>query len=322
MRWRWLCVGIALLSCSPARAEPPADFPAFVTQMKLMARESGIRDEVIDAAFADLQFIERAVDKDRSQPEFKITLDDYLKSRVPGWKIDKGRALYLQHKALLDEIGSAFGVQPRFIVAIWGMESNFGTYNGNYPIFSSLMTMAYDGRRAHFFRSELMAALQIVNDGHATVEQMKGSWAGAVGQTQFMPRSFFHFAVDYDGDGRKDIWNTPADVFASIANYLKQSGWDANLTWGREVRVPAEIDRDWVSLKRSQSLSAWQALGVRRLDGGDLPSRELPASLVQPDDSEGRSFLAYENFKVLLKWNRSSYFACSVGLMSDALHYW
>ena len=265
----------------------------------------------------------------------KETLETYLPKRVPQWKIDRARKLYKENQEVLEKVAKDFGVQARFIVAIWGLESNFGAIQGGHNVISSLVTLAFDGRREALYKRQLWAALDILKSGHITLDKFKGSWAGAMGQTQFMPTSFNAYAVDYNNDGRKDIWTTKEDAFASIANYLKQEGWNDNLTWGRQVQLPADFDQQYI-LKRGtktrkqwleywnnseRSLADWQALGVRRADGSDLPNVAVDAALVMPDDVNGRMYLAYDNYKVFMHWNRSYYFATSVGYLSDRIAY-
>ncbi len=234
-------------------------------------------------------------------------------------RIKQGRAELQKHGPLLREISAKYGVQPRFIVALWGIETNFGGYTGGFSIIRSLATLSYDGRRAEFFRKELLNALKIIDAGHISLDEMDGSWAGAMGQCQFMPSSFLAYAVDYDGDGRKDIWSTLPDVFASIANYLSQSGWNDSLTWGREVRILENIDEALLEGKVFKSLHEWQALGVRNASGSALPAREIQAALTVPGSRAEPTYLIYSNYDVLLKWNRSRYFATAVGLLSDAI---
>jgi membrane-bound lytic murein transglycosylase B len=300
----------------------PAGFDTFIEQMKSRAAEQGISQQIIDQAFADVKFMRKAVSSDKAQPEFvQSTLDTYMAKRVPEWKVEKARKLYRKHQQVLEKIGKEFGVQPRFIVALWGSESNFGSYQGNFPVISALSTMAFEGRRAEFFQKELLDALTILQQGHISVEGFKGSWAGAMGQTQFMPSSFLSFAIDYNGDGKKDIWGSEEDAFASIANYLSKSGWDDSLTWGRQVRLPAGFDLALAGQANKRSLNEWQAAGVRRYDGSDLPQNEIAASVIVPDDLNGRVYLGYQNFDVLMRWNRSYYFACTVGYLSDRIRY-
>ncbi|MCE2571914.1 lytic murein transglycosylase [Motilimonas eburnea] len=308
----------AIFAQSPAKP----DYNTYLQGIKSQAVEQGISQATVDKALSQATFIERAVKLDKSQPEFKLTLDTYLPKAVPKWKIKQARDLYKKHLPELTEIGEMYGVQPRFIVALWGIETNFGGYTGNFDVVSALATLAYDGRREAFFKEQLFAALQILDEGHISLDKMKGSWAGAMGQCQFMPTSFLTFAVDHDGDGRKDIWQTKVDVFASAANYLKQSGWNDDLTWGRQVQVPANLDLSITGLKQPQkTLAQWQAMGVRKTDGSDLPTRDISAWLVLPDDKDGRAYLAYDNYATLMKWNRSNYFVAAVGTLADSIAY-
>ncbi|MGY5453225.1 lytic murein transglycosylase [Agarivorans sp. MS3-6] len=302
-----------------SHAEP--GFDNYVEQLKVDAAEQGISQATIDAAFNNAKFYPRAVKADKQQPEFKLTLDTYLPRAVPEWKVQQARALYKKHYPLLKEIEKKYKVQPRFIIALWGVESNFGKFTGNYSVISALATMSYEGRREAFFKKELMHALNILEQGHISPAKMKGSWAGAMGQVQFMPSSFLSFAQDFDGDGHKDIWNNTADALASAANYLAKSGWNDDLTWGRQVKLPEGYDASHSGLKIKKSLSEWQALGVRRYDGSDLPIRDIAASIVQPDDAQGRAYLAYDNYQVLMKWNRSHYFVAAVGTLADRISY-
>ena len=210
-------------------------------------------------------------------------------------------------------------MQPRFIVALWGIETNFGKLTGKYPLVSSLATLAWEGRREAFFKGQLFDTLRMLEEEPITPAELKGSWAGAMGQVQFMPSSYRQYAVDQDGDGKKDLWGTPADVFGSAANYLRQNGWHGDETWGRRVRVPAGLDPALVGLEDTRTLSAWQALGVRKADGGALPAVKMQASLVQPDGAGGAAYLAYPNYRVLRDWNRSHYFVVAVGTLADRL---
>ncbi len=258
---------------------------------------------------------------DKNQPETKLTLDKYLATRVPDWKVKKAIDLMMQHEELLDQVEQQFGVQKRFIVALWGNESNFGNIMGKHSVINSLVTLAYEGRREALFKKQLFAALKILNQGHVELDEFVGSWAGAMGQSQFMPTSFLDYAIDFDNDGRKDIWNSKADVFASIANFLKSEGWSDQLTWGRQVTVPDNFDFSLAGLNLSSRrlLADWQALQVRRYDGTDLPDLPIKGSLIAPDGGTGRIYLVYSNFHTLMKWNRSSYFGVSVSYLSDRI---
>ena len=291
----------------------------WLEEVRTEASGKGIRQEIVDQALSDLDPIPRVIELDRRQPEFTLTFAQYIERVVPDGRVRKGRQVYGQHRALLEKVGKEIGVQPRFIVALWGIETDFGRLTGGFNVVNSLATLAFDGRRSAYFRKELFDALKILNEGHISPEKMTGSWAGAMGQPQFMPSSFVKFAIDYDKDGRRDIWTTQADVFGSAANYLRRVGWKDDQTWGREVRLPVGFDAALAEAKAMKPISGWQAVGVRNVDGGDLPSRELTAHIVIPDGVEGRAFMVYDNFRTTLRWNRSNYFALAVGLLSDRI---
>ncbi|WP_420331461.1 lytic murein transglycosylase [Pseudoalteromonas shioyasakiensis] len=312
-----------------------ADFDVYVAALKKEALEKGYDEALVDQALATAKFKKKVISADKNQPEVKETLETYLPKRVPQWKIDRARKLYKENQEVLEKVAKEYGVQARFIVALWGLESNFGKIQGGHSVIASLVTLAFDGRRETMYKNQLWAALDILKEGHITLDKFKGSWAGAMGQTQFMPTSFNAYAVDYNGDGRKDIWTTEEDAFASIANYLKQAGWNDDLTWGRQVKLPEGFDNSNI-LKRGtrtrsqwleywkdseRSLADWQAIGVRKMDGSDLPNVDVTAAMVMPDDVNGRMYLAYDNYKALMHWNRSYYFATSVGYLSDRIGY-
>lgn len=316
-------VSLSQVSMADEAALPSEQgFFEYVNQIKQEARAAGFSEETLEKAFAEAKFYQRSIKADKNQPEFKLTLDTYLPRAVPEWKSKKAIELYNEHRELLEKIGAEYGVQPRFIVALWGIETNFGGYTGGFDVVSALTTMAYEGRREEFFKKQLWHALTIIEEGHIDVAQMKGSWAGAMGQTQFMPSSFMSYAVDYDGDGRKDIWGSLGDVFASAANYLKSVGWRDDVTWGRQVQLPVDFDQELAGLKVKKSLAEWQQLGIRRLDGSDLPQRDdIEAAVVIPDDEKGRVYLAYANYDALMRWNRSHYFVAAVGYLSDRIRF-
>lgn len=296
-----------------------ASFNVWIDDFKQEAQAEGISKETLSQALAEVTLQERAIKLDKRQPYKTKTLDQYLTLVAPQSRIQKAQRLYQEHKEELDAVAKAYGVQARFIVALWGIESSFGQNTGGFPIIDSLATMAYEGRRETFFKKELIHALRILDEGHIAHADMKGSWAGAMGQTQFMPSSFRAYAVDHNQDGKKDIWQDKRDVFASIANYLKNTNWDNTTTWGRVVTLPDDFDPALVDIKISKSLSEWQVLGVRQINGSDLSSRHLKASLIQPEDDGASYFLVYDNFKRILKWNRSLYFATGVGVLSDSI---
>ena len=310
-------------------------FQQYVVELKAEALTQGFKQSLIDESFAKVKFHKRAVAADRKQPEKVETLDTYLPKRVPSWKINKARTLYKEHQEILTKIGQDYAVQPRFIVALWGLETNFGKFTGGYNVVSALSTLAYEGRREAFFKKQLWAALTILDEGHIKITDMKGSWAGAMGQNQFMPTSFLAYAVDGDGDGKKDIWQNQTDIFASMANYLQKEGWNDDLTWGRQVKLPLNFDtslaiprntgsrKNWLKAwgETEKTLAQWQALGVRRTDGTNLPNVNIKAALVFPDDENGRAYLAYDNYKSLMHWNLSYYFVSSVGHLSDRIKF-
>jgi membrane-bound lytic murein transglycosylase B len=296
------------------------DFAIWLDGLRRDAISQGIRAETLDRAFKNITPIPRVIELDRRQPEFTLTFDQYLARVVPDARVQQGRARLKENRELLSEVSKKYGVQPRFIVAFWGIESDFGRLDGGFSVVQSLATLAHDGRRANFFRAELIRALRIIDQGHVTPEAMKGSWAGAMGHFQFMPSTFESFAVDYDGDGRRDIWSNKKDAFASAANYLSKSGWRDDQTWGRPVSVPTGFDRGQSGLGVKKMLTEWSKLGITRTDGGPLPSRDLPASLIFAEGEKGGpAFLAYENYRVTLKWNRSTFFAVAVGTLAERI---
>ncbi len=312
-----LAVLVWLPAAPLAAAEKP--FPEWLAELRAEALAKGIRAETLDAALDGIQPIERVIALDRHQPEGTQTFEEYMARRVTPALVAEGRAALRKNRALLEAVRDKFGVQPRFVVALWGVETRYGKYGGGFPVVASLATLAYDARRPAYFRKELFLALRILDEGHIAPEAMRGSWAGAMGQSQFMPSSFLRFAVDFDGDGRRDIWTTPGDVFASAANYLARSGWRGDQTWGRAVRLPAGFDPALAGRAVQKRLSEWQRLGVRRADGGDLPTRDLLASVVLPGGPGGPAYVVYNNYRVILKWNRSDYFAMSVGRLADLI---
>ncbi|BDU36504.1 lytic murein transglycosylase [Vibrio nigripulchritudo] len=320
-----LLVALLGLGLSQAAFAQTASFEDYIEGLKSEALEKGISQATIDSAFKNVSYKPRAVKADRNQPEKRLTLDEYIPRAVPNWKVKQAKALYNKHYTELKRIGDEYGVQPRFIVALWGVESNFGKLTGGYGVIDALSTLAYDGRREAFFRKETMAALTILDEGHIQAHKMKGSWAGAMGQCQFMPSSFIAYAADGNNDGKKDIWNTKSDVFASTANYLSQSGWDDKYTWGRQVTVPAGFDMKLEGRQKdkAKTLAEWRKLGLTRINGKPLPQpkEDIDAWLIMPDDEDGRAYLIYNNYQVLMKWNRSYYFGIAVSHLADKIVY-
>ena len=318
-RNRALCLLLVLLSLGTASAGHARDFDQWLHGLRQTAQDKGISGGTIDSAFADIRFLERVVALDRKQPEHKMTFRQYRRHVVNPARIKKGREMMRKHAHLLQDISKTYGVPPQYIVALWGIETNYGENTGGFSVLASLATLAYEGRRADFFRAELIDALKIIDGGHITPHRMRGSWAGAMGQNQFMPSSFLRFAVDHDQDGRKDIWGTDSDVFASTANYLGKSGWRGDERWGRAVKLPTGFPAARLGLDHRYSLNELDHMGIRTEEGAHLPKSDLKGSIVTPDGPSGPAYLVYGNYSVIMKWNRSTYFATSVGLLADAI---
>ena len=275
-------------------------FDSWLFELKAEARKQGISNDLLEKAFFDVKPIERVLELDKKQPEFTLTVTKYLHNTVSKKRIVKGRYLLLSNESLLNKIEKKFNIPGNLIIALWGIETNFGDHSGSFSVISALSTLAFDGRRSAFFRKELINALKILNDGHVELSKMKCSWAGAMGQCQFMPSTFLQYAIDYNGDGKKDLWGSKEDALASAANYLASYGWADDQAWGREVRLPANLDPSLIGLEVRRFLAQWQALGLRRADGSDLPTRNMEGSIVLPDGEGGRAFLVYDNFRTIL----------------------
>ena len=293
------------------------------------AHAKGYSDELIDSTLTGLTPLARVVERDSSQAEFTITLDRYFRTRITPRVIRIGREHAEEQSALLRRIQATYGVSPSILLAIWGLESHYGQFTGAYPVFQALATLAWEPRRSAFFRGELFNALSIVSGGYIDAKTMTGSWAGAMGQPQFMPSSYLQHAVDFDNDGLRDIWHSEADTLASIASYLKDAGWERGQTWGREVKVSAEARKRIADIptrdigctaKRQMTerrpLPIWRDAGVRLKSGAPLPVSDLPASLVEVS---GRSFLVYPNYETILDYNCAHLYALSVGMLADRL---
>lgn len=324
IRIRSVALCLALIAAAPsttavAQTVPPTpEFTQWLVAFKQEAVRRGIRAETVEKAMEGVRLIERVIELDRRQPEFTQTFWGYLLRVVSPERIARGRELLARHGAILKRIQSKFGVQPRFLVAFWGMETNYGQYTGKMPVVGSLVTLAYDRRRSRFFREQLIAALQIMDRGDIPLDAV-GSWAGAMGQAQFIPTTYRDNAVDGDGDGKSDMWNSLPDVFASASNYLSRAGWQPGRTWGREVQLPKGFDLSLSGLGTKKKLADWQAIGVRRMGGRDLPKVDIQASLLLPNGHKGPAFLVYKNFRTILVWNRSILYAMAVGHLADRL---
>ena len=294
-------------------------FASWLAAFRQEALGAGIRQSTLDAAFAGVAPIQHVLELDQRQPETTITFDTYITRVVSDARIQAGRQHLADDRQLLDEIGAKYGVQPRFIVALWAIETDFGRVQGDYPIVAALATLAYDGRRGALFRRELIAALKILDQGRIRPEELRGSWAGAMGQTQFMPSTFLAYAVDYAGTGKQDIWHDKRDALASNANYLASLGWQGDYTWGRPVKLPAGFDPALLGGQVLRTVDQWRALGVKRDDGGALPQVAIDAGLVQPGGAAGPTLMVYGNYRAIMKWNRSLYFATAVSYLADRI---
>ncbi len=317
-RYTFCLMSLLIIMSTAASAEDDA-FSQWLADLRIEAAEKGISETTLDSALTGLSPIERVIELDRHQPEFKLDFWTYQGKVVSSWRIRRGRELLDKHRSLLEKVSKQYGVPPRFLVAFWGIETNFGKTLGSFPVINSLVTLAYDPRRSSFFRRELLNALKIVDEGHIKAGDMMGSWAGAMGQVQFMPSTFVRYSMDADGDGRKDIWQTLPDIMESASNFLAQSGWQRGVTWGREVRLPSGFDSSLAGLETVKPLAQWQALGVRKIEGGNLPAVNMKASLVLPAKQESPAFLVYTNYRVIMRWNRSHYYAVAVGHLADRL---
>jgi membrane-bound lytic murein transglycosylase B len=327
----------ATAPAAPSPASPPPaqqatrpSFSEWLDGVRSEARERGIRDEIVDSALGGIEEpLPVVLERDRAQAEIILPLETYIMRRLTASLIRRGRQRYAEEKATLDAVADKYGVPAPIIAGVWGIESNFGGFSGVRPTITALATLAWDPRRSTFFRGELFNALEILNRGDIELPRMRGSWAGAMGQPQFMPSSYLQYAEDYDGDGRRDIWTSHGDIFASIANYLKGHGWTTGQLWGREVTVPAaaasriaaDIARRDGSCQATRNmtvalpLTEWQKLGVRTLKGGALPKNaDVTASLVS---GQKRRFLVYQNYDALLQYNCAHAYALSVALLGE-----
>ncbi|MEO5338424.1 MAG: lytic murein transglycosylase [Magnetospirillum sp. WYHS-4] len=299
-------------------SQPSQPFASWLEGLKADAARRGVSAGVFDKALGRAQPIERIVELDRKQPEFTQTFWGYMDKRITGERIEKGRRLLDQHKGLLDRVAKEYGVQPRFLVAFWGLETNFGETLGGFSTAEALATLAWDPRRSAFFREQLLTLLVLMQKGDVPTDA-RGSWAGAMGHFQFMPATYRDFAVDFDGDRRRDLWKSFADAAASAANYLSRSGWRGDQTWGREVLLPAGFDWELADGTTRRGLAEWRNLGLRAADGSELPARDIDAALVLPTGHKGPAFLAYGNFNAIMTWNRSVLYAVSVGHLADRM---
>lgn len=297
--------------------ENEQSFADWLAELRAEARELGISEATL-RKLDNLQPLERVMELDSSQPEFVQTFTRYLGLRVTPNQVARGQSLLQQHSVLLEQVRQRYGVQPHYLVAFWAVESNYGRSTGGFSVLEALATLAFDPRRADFFRRQLLTALQIIDDGHIQAERMSGSWAGAMGQLQFMPNIFYQYGIDGDQDGRIDIWNSLPDIFHSAANFLSQSGWRGDERWGREVLLTEDFDFSLTGTSTRKPLQEWRDLGVTQLNGAPIPvAAGMEASVILPAGAQGPAFLGYANFRTTMTYNPSTFYALTVGHLAD-----
>ena len=295
------------------------NFNLWLNKLKDEAIEKGISKETVIKTINKIEILPNIINKDRQQPEFIDNFSDYITRNVSNRKVRIGKNLLKDHKNLLNRLEKQFGVPERYLIAFWGIETNFGSYTGNYLVVNSLATLAFDPRRRNFFRNELLGAIKILDQKHTSFDKYKGSWAGASGQMQFMPSTFLEYAIDYSNDGKKDIWTNLPDSFASAANYLSQIGWEKDYIWGREVKLPKGFDYFDAQLGTSKSVNHWRIKGVKKANNTSLPESTIMGSIILPSGKDGPAFLVYKNFEKIMQWNRSIFYSLTVGYFSDRL---
>jgi len=317
MQTRRILLASALPAVVAARAfaSPPDSFHAFLTGVRAEARRAGISPATLELAFAGVSPNQKVLERDRHQPESTLTWARYRALVITDKRIANGREAVAANRALFQRVEQRYGVGTGVVAGIWGLESSFGTGTGDFRVVEALATLAWDGRRASFFHGELMAALRILDHGDVAPGAMTGSYAGAMGQPQFMPTSYLRYAVDFDGHGRRDIWTSKPDVLGSIANYLAQSGWRSGQTWGQPVIVPAGLEAAGRDARRP--LAEWARAGVRPVDGRWIATSDTPAGLLAPDGAGGETFAVFANFAAIRRYNPSDFYALAVGLIGD-----
>jgi len=289
-------------------------FSQWREQFRAEALAAGISAATFDQAFAGVQPDQAVIEADRSQPEFTRPVWQYLEGAISPQRVRSGRRLLSEHATTLDKIEARYGVDRETLVAVWGLESSFGQIMGDKSVIRSLATLAHEGRRPAFAKSQLIAALEILQHGDVEPQRMRGSWAGAMGQTQFIPTTYNTHAVDFDGDGKRDIWNSSADALASAAHYLQASGWKQGKAWGFEVELPEGFDYALADTEIRKPLAEWRRLGLRNLPGDQ---EEASASLLLPAGHRGPAFLIMDNFRAILRYNNSSAYALAIGLLAE-----
>ena len=293
-------------------------FAQCLTELKVKAKKAGVSQARINKEIPNLSFVKRVIELDSSQPEFVTTFPNYFGKRVNDWRINKGREMLVKHKDFLRELTKQYGIPGHYLLSFWGLETNFGGYKGKMSTLDSLATLACDYRRSEYFTKELLLALKLMDSQGLNKEAMQGSWAGAMGHTQFMPTAYTNYAIDGDGDNKIDLWNSEKDALASAANFLWKLGWKPGLRWGREVVLPDNFDYTQAN-KHYRPLIEWSQMGITKTDGSSLGELDIPAKLLVPAGHQGPAFIAYHNFKIILRWNNSEFYGIAVGQLATQI---
>lgn len=304
---------------SAATAEQNDSFDQCRHTLRKGAKEKGFSDYILNDVINLLEPLERVIDLDRKQPEHTESFTGYINKRVNDYRITNGKKKLAEHKALLNKLTQQYGVPARYIVAFWGLETNFGTYKGDIKVLNSIATLACDKRRSRFFTKELFHLFSLIDSQQVSADQLLGSWAGAVGHMQFMPSNLTTYGIDGDGDGKLNVWESLPDALSSAAHYLSEIGWNKDEIWGRRVLLPKNFDFTKVAYDKKYPLSHFKQLGITKLYNHPLPDYETQARLILPAGHTGPAFLVYDNFSIVLKWNYSQNYALAVGLLADSL---
>lgn len=294
-------------------------FSECLARIESQARTEGISDKTVHQVLSKAKHIPRVIELDRRQPEFTQTFANYFSTRINDERIQRGRELLAKHGTLLHQIQQETGIPAQYLVSFWGLETNYGGYFGDWSVPDSLATLACDPRRSTFFTQELLNAMRILDAGDIPAERMIGSWAGAMGHMQFMPSTFLRYAKDIDGDGRRDLWGSIPDAMGSAANFLRQLGWIPGLDWGQEVRLPPSFDYSLADRDQMLSMADWSSYGITTVAGEILPATAQKAALLVPAGHQGPAFLITQNFHIIMRWNRSEFYALSVGHLADRI---
>ncbi len=312
-------LALLIASASINSAYANEQFASCTAVLADKAKQEGVSQQTIDDVFPRLVHQDRVIELDRSQPEFVQTFPGYFSKRVTDWRTQKGKEMYAKHKALLHKLSDKYGVPPHYLLAFWGLETNFGSYKGKMPVLDSLATLACDKRRSKYFTQEFLVAVKLMEREKLQKEDMIGSWAGAMGHTQFMPSAYTHYAIDGDGDGQINLWASEEDALSSAANFLASLGWKRSFRWGREVQLPENFDYQESGYKNRKPLSEWNAQGVKKADGSALGEDDTTAYVIVPAGHNGPAFIAYKNFRVIMRWNNSEFYAIAVGVLADRI---